>query len=209
MVTEQTKKRPQEVDRSARSRIVAAAVKAFAVRGYYATTTRDIARIAGLSPAALYVHFNSKEDLLFEIMEGGHGSLLVAMTKAEAQAANETASERLLAIVKAFVHIYAVAFTPAHIADNEIAALRPAKRRRILALRAEIEDVVNRTIEVGVKSGEFEVASIRRASFFILSAAVGVAQWFDPKGELTAEEVASEYAALSLRSVAASSLAVR
>src|SRR5690606_25495504 len=38
-------------------RLVASAVESFARRGYHATTTRDISVGAGLSPAALYVHF--------------------------------------------------------------------------------------------------------------------------------------------------------
>lgn len=40
-----------------------AAADAFAAKGFHATTTRDIAGRAGLSPAGVYVHFASKEDL--------------------------------------------------------------------------------------------------------------------------------------------------
>ena len=39
-----------------------AAADAFADKGFHATTTRDIASRAGLSPAGVYVHFASKED---------------------------------------------------------------------------------------------------------------------------------------------------
>lgn len=59
-----------------------AAVGAFAERGFHATTTRDIASAAGLSPAGVYVHFSSKEHLLFEICRFGHGRLLELMTAA-------------------------------------------------------------------------------------------------------------------------------
>ena len=48
-------------------RILLAAAKAFAERGFHATTTRDIAAQAGLSPAALYVYFRSKEEVLHQI----------------------------------------------------------------------------------------------------------------------------------------------
>ena len=64
---------PQETPRAeaTRARLLAAAVTAFAERGYHATTTRDIAAAAGMSPAALYVHHASKEELLYEIARRG------------------------------------------------------------------------------------------------------------------------------------------
>src|SRR6202000_2524094 len=38
-----------------------------AERGFHATPTRDIAAAAGLSPAAMYVYFRSKEEVLHQI----------------------------------------------------------------------------------------------------------------------------------------------
>ena len=48
-------------------RILLAAATAFAERGFRATTTRDIAALAGLSSAGLYVYFRSKEEVLYQI----------------------------------------------------------------------------------------------------------------------------------------------
>ena len=48
-------------------RILLAAATAFAERGFHATTTRDIAAQAGLSSAALYFYFRSKEEVLYQI----------------------------------------------------------------------------------------------------------------------------------------------
>ena len=49
---------------------------AFAARGFHGTTTRDISTAAGMSPAALYVHHRSKEELLFELSRLGHERVL-------------------------------------------------------------------------------------------------------------------------------------
>ncbi|MDH3827324.1 MAG: TetR/AcrR family transcriptional regulator, partial [Desulfobacterales bacterium] len=46
-----------------------AAAKVFAERGFKSATTRDIARSARISPAAVYYYFDSKEDLLYQILE--------------------------------------------------------------------------------------------------------------------------------------------
>jgi len=50
-----------------RTRIIESAKKLFAEQGYLKTTVIDISRQAGLSEAALYDHFQGKEDLLLTI----------------------------------------------------------------------------------------------------------------------------------------------
>ncbi|MFC1957538.1 TetR/AcrR family transcriptional regulator [Chloroflexota bacterium] len=47
-----------------KERILRATLELFQVHGIKKTTTNDIARKAGLSPATIYNHFGSKEDLL-------------------------------------------------------------------------------------------------------------------------------------------------
>src|SRR5580658_7099946 len=49
-------------------RILLAAVECFAKTGFHAASTRDIAKKAKLSPAAVYVHFHSKEELLYTVV---------------------------------------------------------------------------------------------------------------------------------------------
>src|SRR5262245_1457034 len=79
-------------------RLVAAAGAAFAERGYRATTTRDIASRAGMSPAALYVHYPSKEQLLYEISRGGHLGALDVLK----EVGDGTPATRLSEMVAAF-----------------------------------------------------------------------------------------------------------
>ncbi|OPZ55988.1 MAG: HTH-type transcriptional repressor KstR2 [bacterium ADurb.BinA028] len=67
-------------------RLFSAAAEAFAAKGFHATTTRDIASRAGLSPAGVYVHFASKEDLLFHLSRDGHEEALALVTEAVAGA---------------------------------------------------------------------------------------------------------------------------
>ena len=47
-----------------RERILRATLELFQVHGIKKTTTNDIARKAGVSPATIYNHFGSKEDLM-------------------------------------------------------------------------------------------------------------------------------------------------
>ena len=45
------------------------AARLFAEKGFEKTTTRDIANSAGISNAALYYYFDSKEEILYQILE--------------------------------------------------------------------------------------------------------------------------------------------
>jgi AcrR family transcriptional regulator len=62
--------------RETREAIVAAAERLFAARGYDAVTVADIAAAAGVSVKTLFVHFRSKEDLVFAEEERLLGRLL-------------------------------------------------------------------------------------------------------------------------------------
>lgn len=54
-----------------RRRLVAAALQLFSRRGYERTTVDAIARAAGYSKGAFYVHFSRKEDLFLELVREG------------------------------------------------------------------------------------------------------------------------------------------
>lgn len=51
------------------AQILEAAADVFARKGYHAATTREIAAQAGISEATIYIHFESKRDLLFTMLE--------------------------------------------------------------------------------------------------------------------------------------------
>ena len=56
-------------DSSTRDRLLTAAAKLFAERGYGLTSMRDIARATRMRVASLYHHFKSKDDLYHEVLE--------------------------------------------------------------------------------------------------------------------------------------------
>jgi len=52
-----------------RERILAAAVKVFAAKGFYCARVSDVAREAGVADGTIYLYFESKEDLLRGLYE--------------------------------------------------------------------------------------------------------------------------------------------
>ncbi|WP_235499402.1 TetR/AcrR family transcriptional regulator [Janibacter sp. Soil728] len=183
-------------------RLFEAAADAFADKGFHATTTRDIASRAGLSPAGVYVHFASKEDLLFQLSRVGH----VAARDALAAAADEAASptDALQEVISEFARWHAEQHQIARIVQYEFRHLSPDHQREVLTLRREIDAVVERIIAEGVASGEFDVEDTRATALAALSLVVDVARWYHPGIKATTpESIAQSYGALALRLVGA------
>ena len=51
-----------------RDEVLATAEELFALRGYHATSVRDIANALNIKAGSLYAHIETKEDLLWEIL---------------------------------------------------------------------------------------------------------------------------------------------
>lgn len=62
--------------------VLDAAARLFAVKGYSATSMRDIADACAMLPGSLYYHFAAKEDLLAAVYEAGVRQLLDAVSAA-------------------------------------------------------------------------------------------------------------------------------
>ncbi|MEU3662978.1 TetR/AcrR family transcriptional regulator [Streptomyces sp. NPDC032940] len=190
-----------EVTPDAARRLLVAAVEAFAERGYHATTTRDIAGRAGMSPAALYIHYKTKEELLHRISRIGHDrALSILRTAAEGDG---SATERLADAVGSFVRWHAGRRTTARVVQYELDALGPDARAEIVALRRQVDAQVRRIIEEGVAAGEFEVVDVQGTTLAVLSLCIDVARWFNIDGPRTPDEVGALYADLVLRMVRA------
>ncbi|MFI6939766.1 TetR/AcrR family transcriptional regulator [Streptomyces sp. NPDC050418] len=200
--TEETQDVPWgDVTPDAARRLMVAAVEAFAERGYHATTTRDIAGRAGMSPAALYIHYKTKEELLHKISTIGHTkAVAILQTAADAEG---TPAERLAQAVRHFVVWHAGHHTTARVVQYELDALDAEHRAEVVQLRRQCDAAVRRILTDGVKAGDFEVPDIPGATLAVLSLCIDVARWFNVAGRRTPDEVGASYADLVLRMVGA------
>ncbi|MCW2854339.1 MAG: kstR2 1 [Nocardioides sp.] len=192
---------PTPTPPDARARLVAAAVASFAAKGFHGTTTRDIASAAGMSPAALYVHHRSKEDLLHQISRAGHDRTL-ALVQA-AVASSDDPRDQLLAAVHAFVVHHAEDHTSARTVNYELAALSPEHLAEIAAIRRAIEQEMRDLVERGVAADEFHTADPHMTALALLSLGIDVARWYRDEGSWTPTEIADHYCDLALRMVGA------
>ncbi|WP_327357249.1 TetR/AcrR family transcriptional regulator [Streptomyces sp. NBC_01304] len=190
-----------EVAPDAARRLLVAAVEAFAERGYHATTTRDIAGRAGMSPAALYIHYKTKEELLHRISTIGHEKALRILSSAADGPGS--AADRLAQAVRSFVVWHAGHHTTARVVQYELDALGEEHRAEAVQLRRQCDAAVRRILNDGVESGEFVVPDVPGTTLAVLSLCIDVARWFNTAGRRTPEEVGESYADLVLRMVGA------
>ncbi|MFJ8815078.1 TetR/AcrR family transcriptional regulator [Amycolatopsis thermoflava] len=190
-----------EVQPDAARRLMLAGVESFARRGYHATTTRDIASAAGMSPAALYVHFPSKAALLFAISKSGHQQTL-DLVEDVAKRTDEP-RERMRRIVADFVAWHARRHTVARVVQYELQALPEQEYQVVADLRRRIEHLVRSVIEDGVAQGQFVVADVKTAARAVLSLGVDVARWYSERTGKTPKALGREYADLTLRMLGA------
>ncbi|NUT31455.1 MAG: TetR/AcrR family transcriptional regulator [Hamadaea sp.] len=69
-------------DRASRDRVLDAATRLFADRGYDGTSTREIGRASGLNIATVAYHVGAKADLYREVMRRAHELEKAALTRA-------------------------------------------------------------------------------------------------------------------------------
>ena len=184
-----------------RARLLDAAVNAFAEKGFHGTTTRDIAAGAGVSPAALYVHHRSKEEMLYLISRDGHAETLALINQGVAH--TDGCTETLRRVVHEFAAQHARGHTIARIINYEVAALTPEHMSEIAALRHDIQSVMRRLISRGVEANEFDVMDVDLTAAAILSMGIDLARWYTEGGRWTPEQIGDHYAEFALRIVGA------
>ena len=180
-----------------RSRLLDAALGAFATNGFHGTSTRDIAEAAGMSPAGVYAHFPTKEEVLFRLSLSGHTDVR-DLVLAAACATTEPVA-RLRGVVRDFVVWHARFHTHARVVQYEMAALSAEHAEAIAALRRETQATVRGVLEDGVRRRDFAMDDPRTVARALVSLGIDVARWFDPTGPLTPEAIGTEYAELALR----------
>lgn len=189
------------VETDARVRLIEAAIDSFAAKGFHATTTRDIAAAAGMSQAALYVHYASKEDVLNLICRSGLGELLALMD--EAYAGADEPRQQLADVVRSFAVWHAQHSALAKVANYEFSGLRPDHWAQIRGIRQAIELRIRGIIESGMRSGDFDVQDSHMTTFSVISMGSDIARWYRANGTWTVAQVADHYSSMVLRLVGA------
>ncbi|MFL6163068.1 MAG: TetR/AcrR family transcriptional regulator [Jatrophihabitantaceae bacterium] len=180
-----------------RSRIVAAAVALFAEQGYDATSVNQVVARAGVAKGALYHHFQSKDDLLYEVYRELVERQLAGLSAILAR--RLPPADTLRAIVHDMVQTTAARSAEATVFFREGYRLSDANQQRVRAARRQIHDAVTELVRTAQRAGEFAaVASPEMVTFTVFGVINELPVWYSPAGPKTAAQLAAELADLLL-----------
>jgi AcrR family transcriptional regulator len=177
-------------------RILGAALRLFAGKGFEATGIREIASDAGVTTATLYHHAATKEDLLLTLMRRGMERLLEATGEMTPQLRKP--EQKLVALVRLHVVVHGVHQLSAIVNDTELRALSEEHRASIVGKRDEYEAYWRVALADGISRGVFSVEDPKMAAFALLQMCTGVAHWYSPDGELPIGRIGIRFADMAL-----------
>lgn len=176
-----------------------AALEAFLEFGYHGATMRDIAQRAGLSVPGVYHHFASKQAILQTLLQRIIEDM--AWRVDAALVGLQGVHERFTALIECIALFHAYRSQWSIVATNELRSVNSPEDREVYVERIRVHELIKGTIERGNDQGIFEVQNPRIAVLSLTSSMVGIAQWFDLSGPLTAEDVADLHVGMALNLV--------
>jgi TetR/AcrR family transcriptional regulator, cholesterol catabolism regulator len=176
-----------------RQEILRASARLFQKQGYDATSMNDVAAALKLSKGGLYHHFQSKDEILFNLMNH-------AMDITQARVIDEVREivdpeERLRMLIRRHMEVVL------SVRDREITVmlhenhpLPPSLRRQINARKKDYVHFVERVIaDVQQARGSKGNVTPRAAAFALLGMINWIYQWYRPEGALHEEDLARQY----------------
>ena len=181
--------------------VLDAALTLFAQRGYHGTSLKDISDVLGIRAPSLYNHMESKNSLLRTIVMQTLDEVVADFDRAVAAA--DGAGGRLRAATEAYAFYHATHPRQTIVVNQDTVHLDEPDLTAAQDIRRDHERRFRQLIIDGKQAGEFSVQSPKLASFGLREMCVSIARWFHEGGELTAAEVAREYADYALNMVGA------
>jgi TetR/AcrR family transcriptional regulator, cholesterol catabolism regulator len=188
---------------SAARRILAVSATLFLEHGAAATSVRDITRACGLTPGALYNHFASRDDVLYELVRHGHARLERRVDTALAEVRAADPRGRFTAFVGAYVTGHLAQPELAQVVRREYLHLSPQRRAEIVQRRRAMRGGLARLLREGSVAGQFELIGgpneATAAAVMVLDMCSRTSEWYDPHRAGPIDRLIARYVAGALR----------
>lgn len=163
------------------------ATKLFVEKGFENTKTRDIIKAAGISKGALYYYFDSKEELLFQILnETGERGLksIEQINKSEG-----SLKKKLTAILNLYTEHYAVYRDEMKLFVDEEKSLNPEHKEIVKEKQRKYSRVVIRILDSLKEQGQITNCNTSVTAFAFFGMANWIYRWYDPDGPVKLQEL--------------------
>ncbi len=187
-----------------RDEILNVAAACFARQSYPATSMNDIATACGTSKARLYHYYESKEALLFDLLDGYTQKLLVIISQVQAAAQRRALDERatLHELIRAFLREYETSATRHAALLGSTQFLREEQREIILDRERDVVSAVTRFLRRAYpdRLDQRNQTALAMTLFGMIN---WTFTWLRPDGPLSYADFAEEVIALLERGLAA------
>lgn len=166
------------------------AAEIFHEQGFDATSMSNIAAAVDLTKAGLYYYIESKEDLLYAIMNYAMERLETMVI--EPSRAFADPEERLKSIIARHARLLTEGNKAITILTDEIEGLKPKHRKQILDRKRVYMDFVRGTLEDLKAAGKLRDVNTTAATFCLFGALLWLPRWYRTDGPLTHDQIVDE-----------------
>ena len=168
--------------------ILTTACGLFARQGYMRASIADLADACKLSRGALYHYFDSKEAILFAILDAHIREMIIDVEAAMAEKA--TTLEQFRAAIQAIVALNARSSDEQRVILNDLSFLGETEQDAIKALERQLVDTVSDLLVKLDKEGKIVKRTKKIYSMMLFGILNFSHTWYDPKGGVDPSEFA-------------------
>ncbi len=183
--------RPPTIE-APRQTILAYAARLFAENGYEQTSLQDVAASVGMSKAAVYHYFPTKQTIYDEIVFDLLGGLLRHVRAGVDNAGSDV--DRLQAFMVAHADYFEDNYISFVTLLHGVGGIgRAVTDKRQIEVRNEYEALLRTILANGVANGSLVIDDVRMGAIAVLSMLNWMSRWYRPGGEKRAHDVAEHY----------------
>jgi TetR/AcrR family transcriptional regulator, cholesterol catabolism regulator len=179
--------------RRRRGEVLDVAARMFAEKGYENTTSQDIGKELGMLRGSIYYYFDSKEGLLFELIEEVWLGALEYLD--EVLASDASPAEKLHELIRRHVLYITENTTDASLFLHEVRSLSDKHRATVIEQEKRYRQGITKLIKDGQAKGEIRKdIDAKLATFQVLGAVNWPYRWYQKGKGASAKKVADQFA---------------
>lgn len=179
-----------------KGRLLAAAAKLFREKGYAETTVRELAAEVGIQSGSIFHHFDSKGEILFNVMKEVVLSMEVALEMA-LEEANSTEEKIRALIMNELAFIHGKTGNATAVLVHEWRSLNKEQQQDLLKERAAYFDIWQKVFEQAEQEGMINIEPVYLRQL-INGAIIWTGNWYKPGGKLSMSNLVDRILLLAL-----------
>ena len=186
----------QSSQKKRETEVYAVAARLFARKGFHATRMQDIAEELGMQKGSLYYYFNSKDELLSDLVTG---SVQEAQSSLQAILESDHSPQQKLALAVA-EHLRILQLNADLHLINAQEILMSLDEETAVTTNTRLKEYENiwaAIVQEGINTGEFRPDLDQK---IVIKALLGLCNstltWFEPTGRLTTQQIAQIFTEL-------------